>query len=68
MRVLKSSVANLLAFSKCGFCLNLIKFMVVSMREQNTSNLPSNLDANSSRGKASKIKRGFRNFTYNLKS
>ena len=41
LRVLKSSVANLLAFSKCGFWSNLIKFIVTSMREQNLSNLPS---------------------------
>ena len=51
----KNLLVNLPAFSRCGFRLNL-------------SNLSSNSDASEIRAKASKIKRGFRNFVYNLKS
>ena len=68
LRVLKSSVANLLAFSKCGFWLDPVKFTVTSVREQNLSNLPSNSGASEIRAKACKIKRGFRIFSHNLKS
>ncbi|WP_163026386.1 hypothetical protein [Campylobacter showae] len=59
---------NLLAFSRYWSWSNPVKFTEEFLREQNTSNLPSNSDANSNRVKASKIKRGFRNFAYNLKS
>lgn len=52
---IKNFLVNLPVFSRCGFWLNL-------------SNLPSNSGASENRAKACKIKRGFRNFTYNLKS
>ena len=65
---IKNFLVNLPAFSRCGFWLNPVKFTVTSVREQNLSNLPSNSGASEIRAKACKIKRGFRNFTYNLKS
>ena len=64
----KNLLVNLPAFLRCGFWLNSVKFTATSVREQNLSNLPSNSGASEIRAKASKIKRGFRNFTYNLKS
>ena len=60
----KNSLVNLPAFLRCGFWLNPVKFTVTSVREQNLSNS----DTIKIRAKACKIKRGFRNFTYNLKS
>ncbi|MFC2750817.1 MAG: hypothetical protein ACFN38_06820 [Campylobacter sp.] len=64
----KNLLVNLPAFLRCGFWLNPVKFMVTSMREQNLSNLSSNSDASEIHAKACKIKRGFRIFSYNLKS
>ena len=61
---IKNFLVNLPAFSRCGFWLNLIKFTVTSVREQNLSNS----DTSKIRAKACKIKRGFRIFSYNLKS
>ena len=64
----KNLLVNLPTFSRCEFWLNPVKFTVTFMREQNLSNLPSNSGASKIRAKACKIKRGFRNFSYNLKS